>query len=60
MCVQSQLEDHGSRLTVLESKHNTQEDLATVLAKLEMIEAYLFGSGGVPEVPRDKSGLNAV
>ena len=60
MCVQSQLEDHKTRLTALESKHNTPEDIAVVQAELAMIKAYLFGSGGVPDVPRDKSGLEAV
>lgn len=60
MCVQSQLEDHGTRLTALESKHNTPEDIAAAQAKLTIIEAYLFGAGGVPDVPRDKSGLKAV
>ena len=60
MCVQSQLEDHRTRLTALESKHNTPEDIAAVQAKLAMIETYLFGAGGVPGVPRDKSGLEAV
>ena len=60
MCVQSQLEDHKTRLTALESKHNTPEDIAAVLAKLEMIETYLFGAGGAPDEPRDKSGLKAV
>lgn len=60
MCVQSQLEDHSTRLTALESKHNTPEDIAAVQAKLDMIETYLFGVGGVPDVPRDKSGLEAV
>ena len=60
MCVQSQLEDHGSRPTVLESKHNTPEDIAAVLTKLATIETYLFGASGVPDVPRDKSGLKGV
>ena len=60
MCVQSQLEDHGTRLTALESKHNTPEDIAAVKAELAMIETYLFGAGGVSDVPRDKSGLKTV
>ena len=60
MCVETQLQDHGSRLTALESKHNTPEDIAAVLAKLAMIETYLFGAGGAPDVPRSKSGLKAV
>ena len=60
MCVQSQLEDHGTRLTALESKHNTPEDIAAARAELAMIKAYLFGAGGVPDVQRDKSGLEAV
>ena len=57
MCVQSQLEDHGSRLTALESQHNTPEDIAASRAELAMIKAYLFGAGGVPGVPRDKSNV---
>lgn len=60
MCVKTDLQDHGTRLTALELKHNTPEDLAAVQAELAMIEAYLFGAGGVPEKPRDKSGLKAV
>ena len=60
MCVQSQLEDHGTRLTALESKHSTPEDIAAVKAELAMIKAYLFGADGVPGVPRDNSGLKAV
>ena len=60
MCVQSQLEDHGTRLTALESKHNTLGDITAVQAELAIIKTYLFGAGGVPGVPRDKSGLNAV
>lgn len=71
MCVKTDLQDHGTRLTALESKHNTPEDiavvqvapnaeLATLQAELAMIKAYLFGAGGVPDVPRDKSGLKAV
>lgn len=60
MCVQSQLENHGTRLTALESKHNTPEDIAAVQAKLAMIETYLFGAGGVPDVPRDKSNIMVV
>lgn len=57
MCVQSQLENHGTRLTALESKHNTPEDIAAVLAELAIIKAYLFGTGGMPDVPRDKSNI---
>ena len=71
MCVQSQLEDQNTRITALESKHNTPEDiaavqaapkaeLATLQAKLAMIETYLFGAGGVPDVPRDKSNIMVV
>lgn len=60
MCVLSQLEDHDTRLTTLESKHNTPEDIAAVKAELALIKAYLFGAGGVPDVSRDKSGLKAV
>ena len=60
MCVQSQLEDHGTRLTALESKHNTPEDIAVIRAEMEMIKAYLFGAGGVPDVPRDKSNIMVV
>lgn len=60
MCVLSQLEDHDTRLTTLESKHNTPEDITAVQAKLATIESYLFGAGGVSDVPRDKSGLKAV
>ena len=60
MCVKTDLQDHGTRLTALESKHNTPEDIAAVHAKLAMIEKYLFGAGGVPDVPRDKSGLKVV
>lgn len=57
MCVKTDLQDHGTRLTALESKHNMPEDLAAVRTELATIKAYLFGSGGVPDVPRDKSGL---
>ena len=60
MCVQSQLEDHGTRLTALESKHNTPEDIAAVQTDIAKIQAYLFGAGGAPDVVRDKSGLKAV
>ena len=60
MCVQSQLEDHGKRLTALESKHNTPDDITAVQAELAMIETYLFGAGGVPGVPRDKSNIMVV
>ena len=60
MCVQSQLEDHKTRLTALESKHNTPDDITAVQAELAMIKTYLFGVGCVPNGPRDKSGLNAV
>lgn len=60
MCVKTDIQDHCTRLTALESKHNTPEDLAAVQAKQEIIEAYLFGAGGVPDVPRDKSGLKVV
>ena len=57
MCVQSQLENQDTRITVLESKHSTPEDIAAVQAELAIIKAYLFGAGGVPGVPRDKFGL---
>ena len=60
MCVKTDLLDHGTRLTALESKHNTPEDIAVVLAKLATIETYLFGAGGAPDVMRDKSGLKEV
>lgn len=60
MCVHSQLEDHGTRLTALESKRNTPEDIAAIQAKLAMIETYLFGAGGMPDVPRDKSNIMVV
>ena len=60
MCVQTQLEDHGTRLIALESQHNTPEDIAAVLEKLAMIEAYLFGAGSAPDVPRDKSNIKSV
>ena len=54
MCVKTDLQDHGTRLNALESKHNTPEDLAEALAELAMIKTYLFGAGGVP---RDKSNV---
>ena len=57
MCVQSQLEDHKTRLIALESKHNTPEDIAAVQTDIAKIQAYLFGASGVP---RDKSGLAVV
>ena len=60
MCVQSQLENQDTRLTALEATHNTPKDIASVMAKLTRIETYLFDTGGVPDVPRDKSGLEAV
>lgn len=60
MCVQTQLENQDTRLTALESQHNAPEDIAAVQAKLAMIEAYLFGAGGVPGVPRDKSNITVV
>ena len=60
MCVQSQLEDHKTRLIALESKQNTPEDIAAVQTDIAKIQAYLFGASGVPDVPRDKSGLKAV
>jgi len=60
MCVQSQLQDHGSRLTALEGQHLSPEDLAALRADISRINAYLFGAGSAPDVPRDKSGLEAV
>lgn len=60
MCVKTDLQDHGTRLTALESTHNTPADIAAVHAKLTTIETYLFGAGSVPDVPRDKSGLVVV
>lgn len=60
MCVKTDLQDHGTRLSALESKHNTPADIAAVQAKLAMIETYLFGAGGVPDVPRDKSNIKVV
>ena len=60
LCVQSQLEDHSTRLTALESKHNTPEDIAVVQAELDIIKAYLFGAGGVPNQPRNKSNVKVV
>ena len=60
MCVKTDLQDHGTRLTALESKHNTPEDIAAVQEELAMIKAYLFGAGGVPDVPRDKSNIMVV
>ena len=60
MCVKTDLQDHGTRLTALESKHNTPEDITAVQEELAMIKAYLFGAGGVPDVPRDKSNIMVV
>lgn len=60
MCVKTELQDHGTRLTALEATHNTPEDIAAVQAELATIKAYLFGAGGVLDVPRSKSGLKAV
>ena len=60
MCVQSQLQDHGTRLIALEGKHNSPEDLAALQADITRINVYLFGAGGAPDVPRSKSGLKAV
>lgn len=60
MCVETQLQDHGSRLTVLEDRHSTPEDIAVLRADITRINAYLFGAGSAPDVPRSKSGLKAV
>ena len=57
MCVQTLLKDQGNRITALEAKHNTPEDLAIVKAQIEKINVFLFGSGCVPDVPRDKSNV---
>ena len=59
MCVKTDLQDHSTRITALESKHKL-EDITAVHAKLAMIETYLFGAGGVPGVPRDKSNIMVV
>ena len=60
MCVETQLQDHGTRLTVLEGQHHTPEDLAALRADITRINAYLFWAGSAPDVPRSKSGLKAV
>jgi len=57
MCVQTQLQEQGDRITALEAQHNTPEDLAAVKAQMSKICVFLFGSDCVPDVPRDKSGL---
>jgi len=51
MCVQSQLENHGSRITVLESRNYSPGELAAVKTQLDRIDAFLFGS------QRDKSNV---
>lgn len=60
MCVQSQLQQQDTRITALEGQHHTPEDIAALLADITRINAYLFGSGGVPEMPRDKSNIMVV
>ena len=60
MCVHTELQEHGDRITVLESKNNTPEDLAAVQAELDNIKEYLFGVGGMPAEPRDTSNIQAV
>ena len=60
MCVKTDIQDHGSRLTVLEGQHHTPEDMAALRADITRINAYLFGAGSAPDVPRSKSGLKAV
>ena len=60
MCVETQLQDHGTRLTALEDQHNTPEDMAALRADITRINAYLFGDGSAPDVPRSKSNIKAV
>lgn len=57
MCVKTDLQDHGTRLTALEGQHHPQEDLAALRADITRINAYLFGAGGAPDVPRSKSNV---
>ena len=60
MCVQSQLLEQGDRITALEGQHHTTEDYVSLQADITRINTYLFGASGVPDEPRDKSGLKAV
>ena len=57
MCVQTELQDHGTRLTALESKNNTPDNLVALNAQVDKIYTYLFGGRCVPDVPRDKSNV---
>lgn len=60
MCVQTQLQQQDTRISALEEQHYSPEDLAAIRAELMKIGAYLFGTGSVPDVPRDKSNIKAV
>jgi len=60
MCAQTQLQDQDTRITALESKHNTPEDMAALQADIDRINAYLFGAGSAPDVPRSKSNIKTV
>ena len=54
------MQDHGTRLTTLEKQHYSPEDMVALRADITRINAYLFGAGSAPDVPRDKSGLKEV
>ena len=41
-------------------RHRTPDDLVAVQAELDTIKEYLFGVGGMPAEPRDKSNIQAV
>ena len=60
MCVETQLQDHGTRLTTLEKQHDSPEDIAALRSDIARINAYLFGAGSAPDVPRSKSNIKAV
>lgn len=60
MCVETQLQDHGSRLTTLEGQHYSPEDMAALRVDITKINAYLFDAGSAPDAPRSKSNIKAV
>jgi len=51
MCVQTQLQEQGDRITALESQNYSPGEVAAAKAQLDRIETFLFGS------QRDKSNV---
>ena len=60
MCVKTELQQQDTRIITLEKQHDSPEDMAALRSDIARINAYLFGAGSAPDVPRSKSGLKAV